>query len=103
MKGKTQIQMDFSKAKQDAKKLDNIASRMKTLAKTDVASTISTLTSSWEGDCSKEFAKKEMKVQQDILNSAAELNRVANDIRAIAKRIYDAEMRAYEIASRRTS
>ena len=41
-------------------------------------------------------------LQRNIEETVRELYRVAGDIRMIARRVYEAEMRAYEIAARRT-
>ena len=52
------------------------------------------------GKCKAVF-KKEGQLQNDIEQTARALNEIADDIRRIAQRVYDAEMRAYAIAARR--
>ena len=61
------------------------------------------LSAAWTGTNSRLFLKKEGQLQTDIDQTVRNLNDIADDIRKIAQRVYDAEMRAYEIAIRRRS
>ena len=88
MKSRSQIKMNFAKARADADKIDRIAATMKTLSRRNN---------------SRLFLKKEGQLQRNIDQTVRSLNDIAADIRRIAQRVYEAEMRAYEIATRRNS
>lgn len=103
MRGKRQIQMDFAKAKTDASWLDGIADRMKNLANNNFNQSMLSLSSAWSGENSRQFLQKEERIKSNLLESARELQNIAADIRRVAQRVRDAEMRAYDIASRRKS
>ncbi len=95
------IQMDFSLAKKQARELDEVAARMDRLAGTQMENTMNRLGRSWTGDNSLKYIKKGKQLQGNIDSTADSLREVAAAIREIAKRIYDAEMEAWEIANNR--
>lgn len=103
MKSKTQIRMNFAKARADADKIDRIASAMRTLSRGKLEHSINDLAAAWTGANSRLFLKKEGQLQNDIEQTVRSLNGIAEDIRRIAKQVYEAEMRAYDIATRRRS
>lgn len=103
MRRKTQIQIDFAKAGADADQLDGVAFHMKNLAYSNFNQSMINLALAWSGDNSRQFLKKEERIKLNLLKSARELENIAADIRRVAKRVHDAEMRAYDIASRRKS
>lgn len=101
MKSKAWIRMDFAKARKEADRLDQIATQLRGLSKQKLEESMGRLASAWTGTNSRLFLQKEGQLQRDIDQTVKELNEIAADIRRIAQRIYDAEMRAYEIAARR--
>lgn len=103
MKSVNQIRMDFSKAYAEAERLDHIADKLKILASKKMEDSMISLSYAWTGENSRLFLQKESQLQRNIGETAKELYRVASDIRMIARRVYEAEMRAYEIAARRSS
>ncbi len=103
MKSKAQIRMNFVKARADADKIDRIAAMMRKLSREKMENSMNNLAAAWTGTNSRLFLKKEGQLQTDIDQTVRNLNDIADDIRKIAQRVYDAEMRAYEIAIRRRS
>ncbi len=103
MKSKTQIRMNFAKARADADKIDRIAWDMRTLSRGNLENSINDLAAAWTGTNSRLFLKKEGQLQNDMEQTVKNLKAIAEDIRWIAKQVYEAEMRAYEIATRRRS
>ncbi len=103
MKSKNQIRMDFSRAYAEAERLDRTAEKLKTLAAKKMEQSMMSLSYAWTGANARQFLQKESQLQKNIEGTARELYQVAADIRMIARRVYEAEMRAYEIAARRTS
>lgn len=101
MKNESQIKIDFSRAYREAERLERIANKLKVLANGKMEQSMMNLSSIWTGTNSKDFLKKESQLKEDMIETAKRLNDVADDIRRIARRVYETETRAYEIASRR--
>lgn len=97
------IRINFSQAKAQANSISEIAENMRTLAERDFNDTIQQIASAWQGDSASAYLAKAELVRSSILSTAKALADVASEIRAEAKRIYDAEMRALEIAQHRMS
>lgn len=103
MKSQSEIRMDFTKARADADKIDRIAADIKTLSRGKLENSMNRIVAAWTGTNSKLFLKKEAQLQAEMDRTVRSLNDIADDIRRIARQVYDAELRAYEIATRRTS
>ncbi len=103
MKSIGQIRWDFTKARADAAEIDHIAETLRGLSATQMENSMNRLAGAWTGDNAKLFLRKEEQLKTDIRETARSLNDIADDIRRIARRVYEAEMRAYEIACRRNS
>ena len=101
MKSKSRIKMNFAKARNDAAGIDQVAVNLRSLSRNQLNSSINNLSSAWTGANARLFLRKEGQLQNDIEQTARALNEIADDIRRIAQRVYDAEMRAYAIAARR--
>lgn len=103
MSTRQQIQIDFSAANSHAQLLDEIADQMKQLANQQMASTIQEMSMNWKGDSASAFFAKAEIVKSNIAETARSLHSIADNIRTNAKRAYDAEMAALNIAETRTS
>ena len=103
MKSSAQIKMNFAKAREDAARVDQIAATMRNLSRGKLESSMNNLSGTWTGNNSRQFLKKERQLQTDIEQTVRSLNDIADDIRIVAQRVYEAEMRAYQIATRRRS
>lgn len=95
------IEFDFQKAIKQAEQLEDISSELKKLSNNKFENTLSRLSSNWKGDSANAYLKKGKKLQTNIGNTAKDLNTVANNIRNIAKTIYNAEMAAKRVAEER--
>lgn len=93
--------MDFSRAYAEAERLEQIADKLKILATKKMEQSMMSLSYAWTGTNARLFLQKESELQRNMEETVRELYRVAADIRMIARRVYDAEMRAYEIAAHR--
>ena len=102
VKSKSHIRMDFNKAYAEAERLDQIADKLKMLVTKKMEQSMISLSYAWTGANARLFLQKESQLQRNMEETVRELYQVAGDIRIIARRVYEAEMRAYEIASRRT-
>lgn len=96
------IQMEFSKAKAQADRLDEIARELTQTADSQLGGALSGISKAWKSDSSSAYIKKGKDVQQQLRNRANELRKTASAIRTIAQNTYDAEMNAYRLAIART-
>lgn len=103
MKTSAQIKMNYREAIQQADELDALASKVRSTANDKVEQSMQLLSSGWKGSNASEFLRKYGELKQQILDSAKELNSIADDIRRTARIVYNAEMAALQIAQTRTS
>ena len=66
-----------------------------------IMNNIQALQSAWTGESARKFVQKEGELEQAIERDARELRAIAEDIRRIARQIYDAEMRALALIRQR--
>jgi len=92
MATRSSIEFDFQQAKRQADRLDQIASQLRNLANDQFEDTMNTIAANWKGENATAYLGKGERLQGKIKVSASDLNATANDIRRIAKRLYDAEM-----------
>ncbi|WP_432627719.1 WXG100 family type VII secretion target [Brotaphodocola sp.] len=92
------IRMDFRKANQQAKDLDALAKRLKILLDRNLNETLDHVSQNWKGENSDRYVKKGRVIREHMRETASEISQVSNSIQEIAKAVYDAEMRAWEIA-----
>lgn len=95
------IQMDFTKANRQARELDGVASKLRSLSGNKMENSLSELAHNWTGDNSAKYIAKGQVLQGNITSTAVALEQVAQAIRDIAETIYDAEMDAWERAHNR--
>ena len=101
MASKHEIEMDFKRAKDQARKLEAAAESLNNLSKNKFNGTLQSISNSWKGDSANLYLKKGAVLQEQMTSTALELNSIASDIRRIAEKIYEAEMRNWERARRR--
>lgn len=101
MKSSTQIRFDFQNAKQQADQLDELASNLEQQVLRQMFDANQQLRIAWTGESANRFVIKQNELQEKIRSTIRALREIADEIRRIAKRVYDAEMQAYYIASQR--
>ncbi len=95
------IHFNFQKARQQADRLDEIAQQLTRLTTTEYANAMQNVAANWKGENASAYLSKGSRLQGDMEDTAKSLHHVASEIRAVAKRIYDAEMAALAIAEAR--
>lgn len=95
------IQMNFSNAVRQARRLENLAAELSRLSGNELSGSLQAIAGAWKGDSSNLFLQKGNNLARQISDSAAALRGAARDIRSIAQRTYNAEMRALELARAR--
>ena len=102
MKTSTQIKMNYREAMQQAKDLDLLAGKVRSTANQKVEQSMQLLSSGWKGNNATAFLQKYSELKRQIIDSADELNSIADDIRRTAQIVYNAEMEALRIAQTRS-
>lgn len=95
------IQMEFGKAEEQARNLDQIANDMNRLADDTLAETLAGIKSAWNSNNSAEYIKKGQRVQEELKKRAQELKNTASVIRQISRNTYEAEMNALRMITQR--
>ncbi len=98
-----EIHMDYERAKTQAERLEKTADGLSQTADDLLGNVLAGIRVAWDGDVSAVFTKKVQKVQNELHDRAKELYKIAAAIRKIAANTYNAEMRAYNLASKRDS
>lgn len=97
------IEFEYNQALLQANKLEEIAHNMRTLSQSDIENTVANIRSGWQGDAATMFAEKGYQLSQKSVNVASDLEKAAQSIRRIAKKIRNAEMATLAIInSKRT-
>ncbi|MBQ9991569.1 MAG: hypothetical protein IJP31_11635 [Lachnospiraceae bacterium] len=95
------IIFNFQKAKRQADELDQIASNISKMASSEFGETMQNIARNWKGEKANAYLAKGSILQEDMKSTAGFLHKIAAEIREIAQRIYEAEMRALAIAQER--
>lgn len=95
------IRMDFAKALRQAQQLEEVSRNMKTLANSKMEGTLQNLGVNWTGENAAKYIGKGKQLEENIVKTSESLADIARAIREIAENVYEAEMRAWEIAHNR--
>lgn len=95
------IEMDFRNAARQADELEQVAQNLYMIADDDVQACLSAVAANWKGENAAAFCKKGALVGNQIKNSAADLKNAAETMRELARNLYHAEKKNYEIARNR--
>lgn len=99
---KQKLYCDFVQAIFKSSKIEKKAREIIRIADNGIASEIENIDSNWHGEASDVFIQKGRTIQSDLNDVANSLIKTAELIRKVAKRVYDTEMKALEIAESRT-
>ncbi len=97
-----EIEINFNNAMRKADEVDSIANELRTLANRKFDGSLQRLAQNWQSDNSSAFIQKGNMLEGQMVNTARNLDKIADSIRSCAQRIRDAERRALEIAQKRT-
>lgn len=102
MATKLELYINLLQANARASELERLASTLKTLSNTKLQQDLAQLSQEWTGSASREYIAQGKRLHTAILAEVRNLTAEAQTIRTIAKRTYDTEMRALEMANNRT-
>ena len=97
-----ELYCDYMAARRQADELDTIARKLSSVANSYLPQTNEKLNAGWNGDASELFLSKQNRRLEELRSQAERLRKAADTIRRIAKRTYDAEMKALEISKTRS-
>lgn len=103
MSSRSEIRFNFKQALAQADRLDDAADKLDRLSRNTMEQSMETLASAWKGENATAFLRKENILKGDIKTTASGIHEIADDIRRIARRVYEAEMEALRIARSRRS
>lgn len=101
MSNEYQVYCDYLKASIKANAIEKIADRIYSIGEVGVVEELQELNLSWKSDSMDIVKSKGYEINDELQLRAHNLKRIADVIRAIARRNYAAEMRALEIARTR--
>ncbi len=93
-KSKREIEMDFTKAVNQAQELEALADSLSRIANSGVESALLVLKNNWRGDSGGSIEVAGKKTIAEIYSTADDLLRVAHNIRHTADIVYNAEIAA---------
>ncbi len=96
-KTRQEIEMDFTRAVEQAGELEKLAVDLSKIANSGVASSLLVIKSSWKGSASQSISYEGNKAMNDLYRIADELLRVARNIRETADIVYKAEKSAMKL------
>lgn len=102
MSSLNEIYFNYNKALSQASELEEISRKMKNVAGNTLENILNDVHAAWKSDSAPQYIKKGQKVGSDIRTTAANLTKIAQTIRTIARRVRDAELEAWRIANERT-
>lgn len=100
MRTSYQIYCDYIQAVAKASMLDNIADRLERTSR-KIVEEKDVLKASWQGNPMQVVEAKSYEINDEIRVQVSKLRHIANVARTIARRNYNTEMRALEIARNR--
>lgn len=96
-KSRREIEVDFSRAMNQAEELEEVAKSLTMMARESLVDTMAILRNSFAGDNGALFMKKSDAVSAELFDTAEDLIKTAKSIRETANIIYRAEKSAITI------
>ncbi len=97
-----EIKLNYEKAIRQAERLETIGREVNNMANNDYENTLNGIAASWTGENSAAYLNKAKQLKEKMITTGKNLLLVAEEIRRKARRIFDAEMAALELAESRT-
>lgn len=97
------ISVDFEAAKREAANLEELASELDRLLRGSYQQVLQELSWGWQGESADAYRRKAEILQRQIGKTAHDIRTVAGNIRNSAQKVYEAEMRAKQLAKDRGS
>lgn len=92
------IFIDFTSAKREADAIEELAFQMKSQVASGFEDRMEEVAGSWKGENATAFLRKGEKMQEQLYQTAKDIETVADCIRRTVRTLYEAEEKAKEIA-----
>ena len=97
------INIDFTKARQQADKLEALANELENLTQNDYVSAMEQIRGSWRGEASDQFMNKGGVLESDLRDTVTKLRKVVTNIRDRVSAVEKAQIQAMEIINRKNT
>ena len=101
MKSFEQISMEYNRAMSMTNELSEIAENFRKLTQQEAIGQLNTLATDWKGENSDHFVRKAADYLRGTSEISSELDKLARNLRANARAVYNAEMTALRLAQER--
>lgn len=92
------IVFDYAQANHQAKRLEDAANNIRNLSGNRLEDTKQQLMAAWQGDSATIYLQKLQELQDSITKTAADLDKIAANLRYRSRKIHEAELLAQQIA-----
>ena len=96
-----EILLNYREAMAQADKLDELAAELDRIGVVNLNETFTEIHASWQGDNAEAFLRKAQPLTSKNQQTVKKIRNTASAIRRIATNVYNAEMRALELAAAR--
>ena len=96
------IRLNYSRGMEQARKLGDLADRLKEEVDRHLEDTIADLNENWNGENAQADLMKCRKLQDNIRKNVNQLRKASETVRTLVQNTYNAEMNSYRIAQKRT-
>ena len=96
------IRLNYSRGMEQARKLGDLADRLKEEVDRHLEDTIADLNENWNGENAQAYLMKCRKLQDNIRKNVNQLRKASETVRTLVQNTYNAEMNSYRIAQKRT-
>lgn len=101
MAGRQEIRVSFNKAKREIDRLDDAATDLYRLSARKYNDTLEGIARSWKGENANAFIRKGSQLSSQMTQTALDLADIIVEMRRVLDSIYNAEMKALDIAQNR--
>ena len=102
MMDKITIQLNYTRAINQSRKIYDLAAQLRKIANSELQSAMNNLSHDWNGESASAFLKKAQKANEDLLKNAQQLTSTASAIRKCAENIRNSELKALEIINQKS-
>lgn len=95
------ITVDFERTLRQAAQLDEYAESLRKMTTQEYAQAMQALSNDWKSDSASSFFAKGDTLRRSMEDTARDIEVIAANLRRAARRVYEAEKRAEEIARQR--
>ena len=97
------IFIDFAQARREADEIEELAVQMREKIAVDFRESMEAVAGCWKGENASAYLRKGEAMQEHLVQTARDIQAVADSVRSTARFLYEAEEKARQIAETRSS